>query len=128
VTEVGEYITPSPPGLPIPAVLDLIDPSSIYVSAPMDEVDSARIHPGQHARVTIDSFPGRTFEGLAARVAPYVLDLEAQNRTVEIEVALDDAELAAAALAVSLLTGLASGVLPARRAAGLDPVEALRTE
>jgi len=37
-------------------------------------------------------------------------------------------ELAAAALAVSLLTGLASGVLPARRAAGLDPVEALRTE
>ncbi len=37
-------------------------------------------------------------------------------------------EFAAAALAVSLLTGLASGVLPARRAAGLDPIEALRTE
>ncbi len=32
------------------------------------------------------------------------------------------------ALAVSLGTGLASGVLPARRAAGLDPVEALRAE
>ena len=29
------------------------------------------------------------------RVAPYVLDLEAQNRTVEIEVELDDKELAA---------------------------------
>ncbi len=98
VTEVGEYITPSPPGLPIPAVLDLIDPSSIYVSAPMDEVDSARIHQGQHARVTIDSFPGRTFEGLVARVAPYVLNLEAQNRTVEIEVELDDTELASTLL------------------------------
>jgi putative ABC transport system permease protein len=33
-----------------------------------------------------------------------------------------------AAVLVSLLTGVASGVLPARRAAGLDPVEALRAE
>ena len=33
-----------------------------------------------------------------------------------------------AALAVSLAVGLLSGVLPARRAAALDPVEALRTE
>lgn len=33
-----------------------------------------------------------------------------------------------AAVAVSALTGVLSGVLPARRAAGLDPVEALRAE
>lgn len=33
-----------------------------------------------------------------------------------------------AAVLVSLVTGIASGVLPARRAARLDPVEALRTE
>lgn len=88
--ELGEYTTPSPPGMPIPPVLDLIDPGSIYVSAPMDEVDSSRIAPGQPVRVTIDAFPGRAFPGRVTRVAPYVLDREEQNRTVEIEVALDD--------------------------------------
>jgi putative ABC transport system permease protein len=38
------------------------------------------------------------------------------------------AAYAVAALAVSLATGLVSGVLPAHRAASLDPIEALRAE
>jgi putative ABC transport system permease protein len=37
-------------------------------------------------------------------------------------------EYVVAALALSFLVGLLSGVLPARRAAGLDPIEALRAE
>ncbi|MES1244080.1 MAG: efflux RND transporter periplasmic adaptor subunit [Acidobacteriota bacterium] len=88
--EVGEWTTPSPPGMPIPPVMDILDPDSIYISAPMDEVDSSRIHQGQPVRVTVDAWPGRTFAGRVQRVAPFVLDVEEQNRTVEIEVALDD--------------------------------------
>ncbi len=91
----GEWVTPSPPLLAAPAVVDLIDPSSLYVSAPMDEVDSSAIRAGQPVRVTVDSHPGEVFPGRVVRVAPYVLDVEAQNRTVEIEVELDDRELAA---------------------------------
>jgi len=87
--ELGEYTTPSPPGLPIPPVIDLIDPASIYVSAPMDEADSARIQPGQPVRITVDSYPGRSFPGKVEQVAPYVLDREEQNRTVAIEAGFD---------------------------------------
>jgi len=91
--EIGEWVTPSPPALPVPAAIDILDPESIYVSAPMDEVDSARLALDQKVRVSIDSFPGEHFWGRVVRIAPYVLDVEAQNRTVEIEVDLDDEEL-----------------------------------
>ena len=93
--EVGEWITPSPPLIQAPAVVDVIDLSSLYISAPMDEVDSAAIHAGQHAKLTVDSHPDAQFEGTVVRVAPYVLDFVAQNRTVEIEVELVDTEVAA---------------------------------
>jgi HlyD family secretion protein len=89
-TEVGEWITPSPPGVPIPAVIDLLDPASIYVSAPIDEVDAERVMVGQAVRMTVDSRPDVPFFGRVKRVAPYVLDALEQNRTVEIEVVFDD--------------------------------------
>ncbi len=88
--EVGEWTSPTAPGLPIPPVMDILDPDSLYISAPMDEVDSSRIHEGQPVRVTVDAYAGRSFPGHVQRVAPFVLDVEEQNRTVEIEVSLDD--------------------------------------
>ena len=96
--EEGEWTSPSPPALPIPPVLDLIDTRSIYVSAPMDEVDSGRIAKGQPARLTVDSRPGRSFAARVVEVAPYVVDRLEQNRTVEIEIELDDAAEAASLL------------------------------
>ena len=103
--EVGEWTTPSPPALPVPPVLDLIDPSSIYISAPMDEVDSSRILEEQPVRVTLDPFPGQHYQGHVHHIAPYVLDIEEQNRTVEIEVELDDT-----AFAATLLPGTSADV------------------
>jgi HlyD family secretion protein len=87
--ELGEYATPSPPGiLTIPAI-DLIDDSCLYVSAPIDEVDAAKLKIGQRSRITLDAIKGRSFSGKARRIAPYVLDLEKQARTVEVEVEFD---------------------------------------
>lgn len=88
--EVGEWITPSPPGVPIPALVELLDPDAIYVSAPLDEVDVGRVRAGQVVRVTIDAYPGRPISGHLSRVAPYVVDAQQQSRTFEVEVDLDD--------------------------------------
>lgn len=84
--EVGEFTTPSPPGIPTPPAVDLIDDSCLYVSAPIDEVDVARVRVGQPAYITIDALAGQRFAGRVRRVAPYVLDLEKQARTVDVEV------------------------------------------
>ena len=84
--ELGEYATPSPPGIPTPPSIDLIDDSCLYVSAPIDEVDAARIQVGQTVRITLDAIKGQSFAGRIRRIAPYVLELEKQARTVEVEV------------------------------------------
>ncbi|HSR01816.1 MAG TPA: efflux RND transporter periplasmic adaptor subunit, partial [Methylophilaceae bacterium] len=90
VGELGEYTTPSPPGVATPPAIDLIDTSCLYVEAPMDEVDAPKINLGQSARITLDALPNRTFMGHVKRVAPYVVAIEKQARTVDIEVSFND--------------------------------------
>ena len=87
--EVGEFLTPSPPGIPTLPAIDLIDDSCLYVSAPIDEVDAAQLKVGMSGRVTLDAYRGRHFPGKVRRIAPYVLALEKQARTVEVEVEFD---------------------------------------
>lgn len=93
--EVGEFVTPSPVGIPTPPAVDVVDNSCIYITAPIDEVDAPRVQVGMPARVTLDAFKDRSFEARVRRVAPYVLDLEKQARTVEVEAELVDASNAA---------------------------------
>lgn len=90
--ELGEYATPSPPGIATLPAIDLIDDSCMYVSAPIDEVDAAKLKVGQKSRITLDAIKGRSFGGKVRRIAPYVLDLEKQARTVEVEVEFDKQE------------------------------------
>jgi HlyD family secretion protein len=84
--EVGEFTTPSPPGIPTPPAVDLIDDSCLYVTAPMDEIDAPKIKPGLPARIALDALPGKSFAGRVRRIAPYVTEVEKQARTVDVEV------------------------------------------
>jgi HlyD family secretion protein len=79
-TEIGESVVPGRP------LLELIAPDSLFVSAPIDEVDMERVRTGLPVKVTIDAFPGTAFEGSVTRVAPFVFDVLGQSRTMEIEV------------------------------------------
>ncbi|MCE9570034.1 MAG: efflux RND transporter periplasmic adaptor subunit [Rhodocyclales bacterium] len=86
VGELGEYSTPSPPGVPTPPAIDLIDDTCLYVKAPMDEVDAPKIKAGLPVRVSLDALPKQPLAGKVRRVAPYVSAVEKQARTVDVEV------------------------------------------
>jgi HlyD family secretion protein len=90
VGEVGEYSTPSPPGVPTPPAIDLIDESCLYVKAPMDEIDAPKLRAGQPVRISLDAMPKQSFAGKVRRVAPYVTAIEKQSRTVDIEATFDE--------------------------------------
>ncbi len=91
--ELGEYVTPSPPGIATLPVIDMVDKYCFYVSAPIDEVDAPLIKRGMQARISLDAFKQRRFPGKVRRIANYVLDREKQARTVEIEVDFSQPEV-----------------------------------
>jgi HlyD family secretion protein len=102
--ELGEFVTPSPVGIPTPPTVDVVDTSCLYISAPIDEVDAPAVKAGQKVLITLDAFPGRKFPGFVRRVAPYVLDVEKQARTVEIEAEIENPQ------ASNLLPGYSADV------------------
>jgi len=89
--EIGEYVTPSPPGIITPPAIDIVDTSCLYILAPIDEVDAPAILEGMEARITLDAFDDQNFLGAVRRVAPYVFEVEKQARTVDIEAIFMDA-------------------------------------
>lgn len=98
-SELFEYVTPSPVGIPTPPAVDLIDTSCFYVTAPIDEVDAAAIRIGMTARISLDAFGEQRFSGKVRRIAAYVLDREKQARTVDVEAVFDNPKDIAALLA-----------------------------
>jgi HlyD family secretion protein len=80
--EVGETVVPGQ------AAVEVLNPRRLYVSAPLDEMDIARVQVGLPARVSLDPYPDREWGGTVSRVAPFVNDVVQQNRTLEIEVEL----------------------------------------
>ncbi len=91
--ELAEFVTPSPIGVSTPPAIDLVDSSCLFISAPIDEVDAPRIAMLMDVHISLDAFPGKRFDGIVQRIAPYVLAIEKQARTVEVEVVFNNPEV-----------------------------------
>ena len=55
--DVGEYVTPGT------RIAMYHAPDDVWIDANVKETDYDRIHVGSQASITVDAFPGRTFEG-----------------------------------------------------------------
>lgn len=80
--ELGEWAVPGKLGL------RLFDPGRLYIRAELDEVDIGPVREGLPARVTLDPYRDRRLTGRVSRVAPFVSEVQEQNRTLEVEVEL----------------------------------------
>jgi HlyD family secretion protein len=75
----GAWVTPSS------AFLSVVDISIVRLVANVVEKDLRRITQGMKADVVVDAFPGETFDGRIAHVAP-VLDPATRTAQIEVEV------------------------------------------
>jgi HlyD family secretion protein len=64
--EVGETKTPGAP------LFALADPGDIYIEAPIDESESAKIKVGQKVKLFPDAYLGETFAGKVSEIKPVV--------------------------------------------------------
>jgi len=62
--QLGDQIRP---GLPLMAV---VDPSQMEVRVEMNQVDVLNVHPGQHAKMHLDAYPGISFAATLEDLSP----------------------------------------------------------
>lgn len=67
-------------------IATVIKPERLYVKATIDEVDAERVSLNQPVIITLDAFPGRTFDGKVIRISPIVLGVKQETRTFEVRV------------------------------------------
>lgn len=77
--EVGEQVIPGQ------ALIELVSRSRLYVTAPIDERDAGRLKEGLPVRITLDTYPGVTWQSRLTRVSPVVEVAKEENRTQQVE-------------------------------------------
>ncbi len=78
--DAGAWVTPNS------AFISVVDITTVRLVANIVEKDLRRISQGQKADVAVDAYPGETFDGRIAHVAP-VLDPSTRTAQIEVEIA-----------------------------------------
>src|SRR5438270_4697329 len=68
----------------------IVDLSTVWLMAEVFEQDLAQIRPGQSAKITVQAYPGRVFDGRVAFVYPTV---NAQTRTAKVRIEVPNPDL-----------------------------------
>ena len=84
--EVGEYVTPND------RVATLIDSLDVFVEVGIIEKDVGRARVGESAKVFVDTYPEKGFDGIIDNVSP-VIEGRSRTQTIKIRVKNDDALL-----------------------------------
>lgn len=79
--EVGEIKQPGAP------LLVLADPRTLYVEAPIDESESAKVRVGQKVRLYPDAYLGEAFDGKVSEVKPTIEASKEVSRANTIKIA-----------------------------------------
>lgn len=81
--KVGEAVTI---GMPL---LQLVNPSDIYIEAPFDEANASQIKVGQKVRVNIDAYREQDFYGTVDFISPVVSLNPDLSRTLNVQVTIE---------------------------------------
>jgi len=95
---VGETVWSGMPVIEIPEL------NTILAEALVPEVDIGKVKIGQHAEVSIDAFPGRSFSGtvksIGTLVRPKAWDIP--NKVLDVQIALDQLDISVMRPAMSI--------------------------
>ncbi|HOL20395.1 MAG TPA: efflux RND transporter periplasmic adaptor subunit [Candidatus Hydrogenedens sp.] len=70
-------------GLPL---MYLIDDKDLYVEAPFDEANAGQVSLNQKARIELDAFPGKVFQGEIIEISPTITISKEFTRTFTVKV------------------------------------------
>ncbi len=89
---VSGYITernalPNMYAEPATRLYTVADLSRVWVNAQVFQNDVGRVKPGDHATITVDAYPGRTFSGRIEDLLPQV---DMTTRTVQVRIAVSN--------------------------------------
>ena len=101
--ELGETVTSGVSSFNAGTVLFTVaDLKSLIIRVNLNEVDIAKVHVGQAARITLDAYPQKVFTGKVSFVAPSA-ELVEKIKVFKVEISLDE-------LSDSFKTGMSANV------------------
>jgi RND family efflux transporter MFP subunit len=101
--ELGETVTSGVSSFNAGTVLFTVaDLKSLIIRVNLNEVDIAKVHVGQPARITLDAYPQKVFTGKVSFVAPSA-ELIEKIKVFKVEITLDE-------LAEAFRTGMSANV------------------